>query len=43
MKYFGPKFKVFLFLDKTLHVNKLEDADFKYGIRFLKIYWKIPN
>ena len=35
--------KVSLFLDETLHVNKFEDADFKYDIRFLKIWSKIPN
>ena len=33
---FGPKFKHFLFLDETLHVNKFEDAGFKFDFRFLK-------
>ena len=30
-------FKVFLFLDEVLHVNKFEDADFKYDMKILKI------
>ena len=29
-------FKVFLFLDEALHVNKFEDADFKYDMKILK-------
>ena len=36
---FGPKF-AFLFLHKILHLSKFEDADFKYGNRFLKFYLK---
>ena len=40
---FGLKSKVFLFWDKTLHVNKFENASFKYDISFSKLQPKIPN
>ena len=40
---FVQKFKVFLFLDETLHANKFDDADFKYGISFLEFQPKIRN
>ena len=40
---FGLKSKVFLFWDKTLHVNKFENAGFKYDISFSKLQPKIPN
>ena len=27
-------FKFYVFLDQTLHVNKFEDADFKYDVKY---------
>ena len=36
-------FKVILFLNETLHVNKFENANFKYDFRFLKSQPKMPN
>ena len=30
-------------MDETLRVNKFENADFKYGISFLKFQPKIPS
>ena len=34
---------MFLFSDQTLHVNKFEDADFKFDISFLKFQAKISK
>ena len=36
-------FKVILFLNETLHVNKFENANFKYDFSFLKSQPKMPN
>ena len=41
--YFWLQVQIFLVLDETLDVNKFEDADFKYGISFLKFQPKILN
>ena len=41
-KNLSPKFKVFLFLDETLQVDKFENVDFQYGISFFKFQPKIP-
>ena len=41
---FGPEyFFFFLVLYETLHPDKFQDPNFKYGISFLKFQSKIPN